>query len=368
MEVILRISVNLVTGALLGIVFCVATLRLDHEDAFNRLFFTACRIVLLMLMLESWTCAMNGLSSGWVRWISKAIHVLLFSLPPALTYCWFLFTRALTGAEGTRGIRFLPIPLIPVAINGLAAVLSPFFNWTFVIDGNGYYHRGPFFLFFMGITYAYLLMGLFHLLKDRDKLRRGEFGIVLLFCLLPILGGVVQGLVYGPLLMWGCTACALIILYVYLQEQMIRTDSLTGAWSRGSFEHSVTRMMRGDGGEPFGLIYVDIDDFKSINDKFGHAEGDKALKALVGAIKPLLDKSDAIARLGGDEFAIYVRADGPEGLREMVKRIEAALEQYNRSSSKPYRLLCSIGAEMFCPGLDADVNALLHRVDRLMYE
>ena len=368
MEVFLRISVNIVTGALLGIVFCVAMLRLDRKDAFNRLFFHACRIVLAMLLLESLTCVINGMSAAWIRWTSKAMHAVLFALPPALTYCWFLFAKALTKGGGTRGIRILPIALIPVVINGLVALVSPFFNWMFAIDASGLYHRGPFFFPFMGITYAYLLMGLLHLVKEQAKLRKEEFGIVLLFCLMPILGGVIQALTYGPLLMWGCTACAVVILYVYLQEELIQTDGLTGARSRDSFERSITRMLREGGGESFGIIYMDIDDFKSINDRFGHVEGDEALKKLVDIVKPLLRKSDALARFGGDEFAVWVRVDTPEALHTVVRKIEAALEAYNRTSPKPYPLTCSMGAELFRQNHNMSVEAMLQRVDDLMYE
>lgn len=367
-DVIARISVNLVTASLLGIVLHVASRRLDHEDMFNRLFLYACGSVLMLLALESLTCILNGKPALWLRWIAKASHVMLFSLPPALTYYWFLFVRVVASGDDTRVIGINPMHLIPIVANSVIAVLSPLFNWAFRIDESGVYHRGPFFLPCLVISYSYLLAGVIYLAQKRDKVPKEEFGILFLLSLMPMLGGLFQGLVYGPLTMWGSAASALVVMYLYMQERMIHTDSLTGAWARGSFESSLLRMMRQDTGEPFGMIYIDIDDFKSINDQYGHVEGDAALKTLVSVVKPFLRKTDSIARLGGDEFAIFVRVDGPEGLQTVVKKVETALEEYGHTSEKPYRIKCSIGAEMFRQTWDTDVRSVIQSVDRLMYD
>ena len=368
MNVMSRISVNLVTASLLGIVLHVAHRRLDHEDMFNRLFLYACGGVLTLLILESLTCILNGEPALWLRWIAKASHVVLFSLPPALTYYWFLFAKVVASNDDTRVLRINKGYLVPIAINFVVAILSPFFNWTFCIDEGGVYHRGPFFLPCAAISYSYLLMGVVYLAKNREKVPKDEFSILFLLSLMPMLGGLYQGLVYGPLTMWGSTACALVAMYLYMQERMIHTDSLTGAWARGSFESSLMRMMRQDSGEPFGMVYIDIDDFKAINDRFGHVEGDAALKTLVSIVKPHLRKTDAIARLGGDEFAIFVRVAGPESLQTVVKKVEKALEEYGHVSEKPYRIQCSIGAEMFRLTSDTDVRSVIQSVDRLMYD
>jgi len=366
-DTFLRVDVNFVSAVLLGIVYYISYRRLDRSDAFNRLFFNGCRIILTMLLFESATCYMNGDTSGRLAYLSNLMHVCLFSLPPVLTYYWFLLAKTLTERASICNMRANRIHLIPVAVNGLAALTSPFFHWIFYIDSTGVYHRGPLFIASLLVSYSYLLAGFLILLRKRKKLLRQEFLFLSLFCLMPMVGGLLQGLFYGPLFMWSCSACGLIIMYLFLQERMVQTDSLTGAWTRNSFEHYVSQMLQTDSGKPFGVIYCDIDDFKAINDRYGHSEGDVAIRTFAETVKQMLRKGDAVARMGGDEFAMLVNVDSGEALEAIADRIESALEQYNRSSGKEYALSCSIGADMFHQKADVRVEDLLRRVDRLMY-
>lgn len=363
----MRVDVNLISAALLGIVNIIAYCRLDRSDTFNRLFFKGCQMILAMLLFETATCFLNRQPSVWLRWVSNVMHVFLFSVPPVLTYFWFLLAKTLTERASVREMKANKFHLIPVAVNGVIALLSPAFHWIFFIDNAGVYHRGPMYFVSLVISYSYLLIGFLMLIHRRKKLLRQEFQFLMLFCLMPMVGGLLQGLFYGPLLMWSCSACALIVMYLFLEERMVQTDNLTGAWTRASFEHYVNQLLQSGSVKPFGIIYADIDEFKAINDRFGHAEGDAAIQAFAEIVKRVLRKGDAFARMGGDEFAILANIDTLENLRAIAGRIELALEQYNTSSGKEYVLNCSIGADMFQQSVDLDVADLLRRVDRLMY-
>jgi diguanylate cyclase (GGDEF)-like protein len=364
---LLRVNANFITAALLAIVYFIAYRRLDRSDAFNRKFFRGCQIILSMLLCEAATCFIHGNVPVWLIWLSNLMHVCLFALPPVLTCYWFLLAKTLTERGSVHEMRANRAHLIPVAVNGAAALLSPFFHWIFYIDASGVYHRGPLFVPSLLVSYSYLLIGFAMLLSRRKKLLRQEFLFLTLFCLMPMVGGVLQGLFYGPLLMWSCSACALIIMYLYLEERMVQTDSLTGVWTRNSFEYYVSQLLQTGSGRPFGVIYCDIDNLKFINDRYGHLEGDQAIRAFAEAIKRMLRKGDAVARMGGDEFAILVNVDGPEALRSVTDRLSVALELNNRTSGKEYALQCSIGAEMFRQTPDLAVEDLLRSVDRLMY-
>ena len=363
----LRVDVNLIAAAQLGIVYFIAHKRLDRGDSFNRHYFIGCRLILLMLLFEAATCYINGHNVMWLRWVSNAMHICLFTLPPLLTYYWFLFAKSLAERSSAWEIRASLPHLIPIAFNAFAALLSPVFHFLFYIDNSGVYHRGPLFIVSMLIAYSYLLIGFLVLLKRRKKLLKQEFQFLLLFSLLPMVSGILQGLFYGPLFMWASSACALVIMYLYLQERMVQTDGLTGLWTRNSFEHYVSQLLKDDSGKPFGILYADIDDFKSINDHGGHVEGDEALKIFADIVKPILRKGDAFARMGGDEFAIMVNVDSEEKLIAIADRIESALTHFNRTSDKGYTLRCSTGAEMFSQSADLDIGDILRRVDRLMY-
>ena len=368
MAVFQRIDINLIASVYLGVVLFLAFHRLDRKDPFNRLFIKACVLILSMSLFEAATCLLNRNPAGWARTASTVMHLFLFSVAPLMTYYWYLLTNTLTRLGDVREIHGSWKTMFPVYVVFLLTFLSPIFGFVFSIDDAGVYHRGPFFFIDLLVTYAYLMLG-FLLTVARRKDLPGHDGLFLvLICLMPMIGGLLQGLFYGFLLMWASSALALSIMYLYLQERMMQTDFQTGAWTRHSFEYNLSQRLRQGVGKPFGIAYVDIDNLKQINDRYGHREGDDAIKATVRVIKSALRKGDAVARLGGDEFAVFLELDNSESLEKVVERIHQAVEGHNGASGKAYPLSLSIGAELFCEGADASVEEIISRADRKMYE
>ncbi|MEL7657441.1 MAG: GGDEF domain-containing protein, partial [Bacillota bacterium] len=97
-------------------------------------------------------------------------------------------------------------------------------------------------------------------------------------------------------------------------------------------------------------IILDLDGLKSINDEYGHLEGDYALKTTVQLIKSVLKKNDIIARTGGDEFLIILDCKSKDKIEHTIDKIRDTLKQHNDSLNKGYTLDCSIGAELYHSG------------------
>lgn len=144
------------------------------------------------------------------------------------------------------------------------------------------------------------------------------------------------------------------------------TDCLTGAYNRRYFIHvleqEIERARRT--GQPFSLVMVDLDHFKSVNDRFGHAAGDLVLKSLVDMIKQRIRKIDCLARWGGEEFVILLphtpvdKAAGlAEELRQRLSRMHIPGLGY---------VTASFGVAGYCPG--DTVDTILKRADDRLYE
>lgn len=181
-----------------------------------------------------------------------------------------------------------------------------------------------------------------------------------------MIGGILQSIFYGVLLMWSCAGFSLIIVYIFLQQRMVHLDDLTGAWTRGTFEYFIAKRTKRRKDDIFGLIILDMDGLKKINDQYGHFEGDYALKTTVQLVKSVLKKSDIIARTGGDEFLIILDCDSRDRIEQTIEKIESTLRQHNETTAKDYRLECSIGAELFDSGF-TDIDQFMRHVDELMY-
>jgi diguanylate cyclase (GGDEF)-like protein len=119
--------------------------------------------------------------------------------------------------------------------------------------------------------------------------------------------------------------------------------------------------------DPLGVLVIDLDRFKKINDSFGHAGGDRALqeagKTLLGSLRP----TDIVGRWGGDEFLAITRNVNAEVLRELAQRCVALIAETAALSGDGRRIpmTSSVGAALSRPGETAE--ELVHRADQLMY-
>lgn len=147
-------------------------------------------------------------------------------------------------------------------------------------------------------------------------------------------------------------------------------DELTGLYNRRGFMAAADQVCRAARREGSALLalYLDMDDFKDVNDRFGHGEGDAALAAMAGVLRATFRESDVVGRQGGDEFTVIV-AHGAEGAESIVRaRLEEQLARYNASSGRPYRLAVSVGAAQAGVGSSASLADLIAEADAALYE
>ena len=150
------------------------------------------------------------------------------------------------------------------------------------------------------------------------------------------------------------------------ERLLARTDPLTGAANGRTFYETAgaetERARRGE--RPLTLAYFDLDNFKQLNDRLGHAAGDEALRCVVHTIQLHLRSADLLARLGGDEFALLLPETGTEGASALLSRLQEHLAREMRRKGWPVTL--SVGAVTFLRPL-ADIDLMIQRVDALMY-
>ncbi|MFO1316568.1 MAG: GGDEF domain-containing protein [Burkholderiales bacterium] len=113
------------------------------------------------------------------------------------------------------------------------------------------------------------------------------------------------------------------------QQHLARTDALTGMYGRRAFEDRIgqhfatARRHR----RPLSLAYIDLDDFRKVNETRGHPEGDRVLRAIGGVLQRSLRESDTAARIGGDEFALILPDTDDAGAKEVVAKLTRALAE-----------------------------------------
>lgn len=147
-------------------------------------------------------------------------------------------------------------------------------------------------------------------------------------------------------------------------------DELTGLYNRRGFLTLAQQQLKlaRRGSRELLLLFVDMDDFKEINDTHGHGEGDTALKRTAAILRHTFRDSDIIARLGGDEFVVLAADIGHGTDAVIVERLRAELRLRNEQDGFPYRLSFSVGAAHFDPLDPPSMEELLATADAMLYE
>jgi len=147
-------------------------------------------------------------------------------------------------------------------------------------------------------------------------------------------------------------------------KRLAHYDVLTGCYSRGYglnlLEQQIKTVKRKK--TPILLLYLDVDNFKCINDTFGHKEGDKVLKEAVKLFKSTLREVDIICRLGGDEFLLIFPESSPNDAPLIRERLNTNLKKLNQKLAKPYKI------DFNDPSNPLSIDKLIHIADENMYK
>lgn len=189
-----------------------------------------------------------------------------------------------------------------------------------------------------------------------------DFKLLLAF-LIPILG-IIFDLWHDQIMFWiPANILSLLIMYIYTNNNIIYIDPLTKLYNRKVLEsNSFNRMLLKD---KVGVFYIDVDDFKTINDTYGNDVGDELLKATGNILKNSVRKTDFAVRMGGDEFLIVTNLDKEERIEKVKSRINKAVDNYNTKND--IKISLSIGHGLYRKK-EVSFDKLLSKIDDKMYK
>jgi len=168
----------------------------------------------------------------------------------------------------------------------------------------------------------------------------------------------------SPKLIWPVMSALLLFTYLFIILKENKVDTLTGLGNRYSFFEFINGLSRSRTGELWSIAMLDINNFKSINDIYGHLEGDNALRNMAQVIKKCARKSDFVARYGGDEFILMSKADTV--INDLIANIEAELDKHNEKSKRMYNIEISYGLDTFTIDGSMQIDDFLSHIDKLM--
>lgn len=266
-----------------------------------------------------------------------------------------------------KALIFIPVLLVTILL-----VINLFNGMLFTINENNLYSRGKYIYLFSLIIATYIIVMGANLVYcyfkniDNKKLKE-EFKKLLIFTSIPIVSALIQNFNYGITL--GQVGLTLSVLLIYLngQKKDSNIDELTGIYNRRAFNRNVSRLFNSK--KLMFLMLMDANDFKMINDKYGHLEGDKALVAIANILKNAISNTDKdyfLARYGGDEFIIVGEIKSQDDVDELMLQIEEEEKRYNKETKNKYNIKLSIGY-LLRNNEHTSVESLIEAADNKMY-
>lgn len=264
------------------------------------------------------------------------------------------------------------LPVIAVCILDF---ISIFTGWLFIIDENNQYQTTDLFDVQSIVNYSYLLIpligSLFEAKKANSAAARKEYLTYPLLMVIPLICGLFEDATPNVPMLTLCIFMVIMIFYLMLQSRQGSTDALTGLCNKRWLEQFLEKKLESASiEEPVALFVMDIDDLTSINDTFGHIEGDNALKTFAAALQLVAARFNVFAaRYGGDEFCLVVdisKRTPAEVERNIDATLHAALSVM-ATEAKPYKLSISFG-HAICDHPEKKVSAFIERANDVLKE
>lgn len=372
MELALKIYIQLFSISILIIILLNSFFR-NGENLIKLKVFRMLLVsssISLIFQLISWI--INGnIDSNMFAFI-MFINILFFLLAPFSTLLWVFYAYLVVSKKETNFKNVLLLFSIPYLIDLVIVFASPFTNLVFYIDKNNFFIEGQFYYLHFLSSIIYLLGATIYIIINRKKIEKLELPTILIFLISPIIGGIIQAFFNSFSTFLSAITLSLIIVFVNIQNRIINIDSLTKAYSRTYLEYVLNKKIMDiknwKNTTLFGGVFLDLDDFKEINDLYGHIEGDNALKQSKELIEVCLVKKGFVSRFGGDEFVIILNTNDYIELKAFIVKLEQEFIKYSRISQKPYKLSFSFGYMVFDRKSDMKVEDFLRTIDKIMLQ
>ena len=238
-------------------------------------------------------------------------------------------------------------------------------GFLFRISDENVYSRGPGMYLTVGLSLFVLLAYGISMIRYRKSIEGRIFSVIMIFTTLPIIGSIIQALYYGIPAMWTMFILLSLFIFIFVEREDMMRDTLTNLVTRGQFEQRLKKKLKTD--KPFTLIMVDMDYFKTINDTYGHEEGDQVLIVVASILEHSIKHIDMASRYGGDEFMLLIESSTREVEVLVRKRITEAIQGYNDKKIKPYKIQLSMGAYYISEPKKVHYQEVVTRVDTRMY-
>ena len=316
----------------------------------KRGFFCAFILIAAVSVLEVITLAVDGAPPGY-RWLNVVSNYLGFGLSPGVAVCLVYVLDKKTAIR-----RELRIAIYCEIVYLIFLAVSVPSGLVFSVSAENIYSRGPYFyiyVFMYFVAIMYLSISTIITAKEfQNRSRRLIYPLIFFLTAETIIQVTLPDLHVT----WLCVTLLSILYFIYCNEMWTQLDALTGLLNQNSYLNRTAEVKRTGG----VLIVFDVDDFKNVNDQYGHLKGDICLSEIADCIKKAYAKFGYCYRIGGDEFCVLMKNVNQQ--ENCLKKFIELLEEKRRRLD--YLPTISFGSCFFS---GEDILTIKDRADQNMY-
>lgn len=355
-------------GAILMMWFLLNCRRKNRENIRGeaRLYDAMAVVNLLGALLETVSFWVDGEQFPGARALNMLTNSLCFLSTVSIGFLWSFYVDLLIYRNYKRTVRNAKFLLIPWLIEVFAILFNLFRpGFLFAVSEENIYHRGHWAIIGY-VTLMFYFVYTTHLVyySKRQGFNLNFFPV--LYFIGPCLAGVlIQLFFYGITTSWASVAVALCFVQMQAYAENLYTDELSGLYNRRYLNSLLAKQARTNRRSLYGIM-MDINDFKHINDSFGHSTGDQAICKMGDILFRSIPEGGIAIRYAGDEFIVLLPGGDETTALATAKEIDRHLSRFNHSGEAPFTLTVSMGWAGFDP--QSGKEAFLTAMDEKMYE
>ena len=354
-------------AAIIMMAFLLYCRRRNRESihADDRIYDWMTLITLLGAVIDTLTFLVDGQSFVGARFLNYLTNSLVYMGTVVIGFLWCLYVDLhiyKNHARYRRNLRYVAIPLLFEFVCLLYNLCGN--GIMFTISADNMYSRGFYSIIGYISVYLYLLYSIYLVYHSREEGVNLDFFPIFYFMGPCVLGIVIQFLRYGITSSWISVAISLTFVQMQVYSENISTDSLSGLYNRRYLDRVLANKERLSRFSVFGIM-MDVNDFKQINDRYGHSMGDQAIRVMGNILSKALPDSGIPIRYAGDEFVALLICEDPNEVFATMTEINRRLDVFNRSGAEPFKISVSMGYAKLDP---SDTETFLREMDERMYE
>ncbi len=359
---------NIISMVLMLIVMFSLRKNRSSKDLSDTLFFYLCFAICGSSLIEMITYLLDFTTFTGAKSVNRVANVAMFIVNTVSPYIWALYVHNKIFNNKKTLLRVAKILFILFAGMIILSIANLFTDVFFTITEENSYQRASFYIVSIVIHYVFLLYSVVLIFTQRKAISSTIYLPLLGFMVLPLIGTLLQFFLFGQSLLWISTGISMIIIYNCVQSDYANTDYLTRIFNRKHLDKYIAKECNKKRERNLVGLMIDLNDFKKINDDFGHLEGDLALENCVFVLKEVLGYKRYLARYAGDEFISLFEVDSKDEVESIINLIHTELNRYNGVAQKEYCISVSIGYAIYNDSAMHSPTEFIKVIDSAMYK